>query len=90
LRSQKCPRCYRYLGIPENISGICDRCTTEIDKLRVLGIDVPASQIQFGDYSEGRWAWALKLEKVLDAPVPMKGALSIWDSTEVALDYEWF
>jgi len=37
----------------------------------------------FGDYGEGRWAWLLAEPRSLDRPVPMKGALSLWQVGEI-------
>lgn len=35
-------------------------------------------ELAFGDWSEGRYAWALKNPKVLPEPIPYKGALGLW------------
>jgi hypothetical protein len=36
-------------------------------------------EFAFGDYSEGRWAWLLEDLTRLPEPVPVKGALSLWE-----------
>lgn len=38
----------------------------------------PAPELALGDYSPGRWAWALADVERLEAPVPARGALGIW------------
>ncbi len=41
-------------------------------------------EIQFGDFSRGRWGWLLEDIKLLPTPIPAKGALGLW---EWRLDY---
>ncbi len=41
-------------------------------------------EIQFGDFSRGRWGWLLEDIKMLPTPIPAKGALGLW---EWRLDY---
>lgn len=41
-------------------------------------------ELQFGDFSKGRWGWLLKDVKMLPEPIPAKGALGLW---EWRLDY---
>jgi hypothetical protein len=36
-------------------------------------------ELEFGDYSPGRWAWLLKDAMQLETPVPAKGALGLWE-----------
>jgi hypothetical protein len=38
-----------------------------------------AREKAFGDYTPGRWAWILEGAKILETPLPAKGALSLWD-----------
>jgi activating signal cointegrator 1 len=37
------------------------------------------NEYNFGDYSEGRYAWELSNIKLLDKPIPAKGQLSLWE-----------
>lgn len=53
--------------------------TTEVDKLRVAGIIPKVQEITFGDYSEGRFAWGLKLVERFTDVIPAKGALGLWN-----------
>jgi hypothetical protein len=53
--------------------------TTEIDKLNVLGHRIQVNEITFGDFSPGRWAWALKHEYDFADPIPAVGALGLWE-----------
>ncbi|HWQ42809.1 MAG TPA: ASCH domain-containing protein [Desulfosporosinus sp.] len=34
---------------------------------------------EFGDYAVGRYAWILEDIKPLEKPIPVKGALSLWE-----------
>ena len=36
-------------------------------------------EYEYGRYSEGRYAWELKILEVLDSPIPAKGKLGIWN-----------
>lgn len=38
-----------------------------------------AFERDFGDYTEGRYAWGLRIIRVLDQPVAAKGALGLWE-----------
>lgn len=40
---------------------------------------------EFGDYSEGRYAWQLENVRVFDAPIPMKGMQGLFDVDEALL-----
>lgn len=53
--------------------------TTKLFKLGVLGIKPMPQEIYFGNFSPGRWAFALKLIRVFEKPVERQGSLSIWD-----------
>jgi hypothetical protein len=50
-----------------------------------IGYQVPPSndnpEFAFGDYTPGRWAWLLNNIKPLPEPIPVKGALSLWEWT---------
>jgi hypothetical protein len=43
------------------------------------GEDDILSQFQFGDFSNGRFAWRLNKISPLPAPVPAEGAQKIWE-----------
>jgi hypothetical protein len=36
-------------------------------------------ELAFGDYGDGRFAWVLKEPVRQDAPVPVRGALGLWE-----------
>jgi hypothetical protein len=38
-----------------------------------------AEEIEFGDYTPGRWAWELRNVRRLAGPVPCRGAMGLWD-----------
>lgn len=40
--------------------------------------DLSPGERQFGDYSYGRFAWLFRNLRRLDAPIPIKGALGLW------------
>ena len=42
-------------------------------------INEETSEYYYGLYSEGRYAWKLKVLEVLDEPIPAKGKLGIWN-----------
>ena len=42
-------------------------------------INEETSEYDYGLYSEGRYAWKLKVVEVLDEPIPAKGKLGIWN-----------
>jgi hypothetical protein len=39
-------------------------------------------EVAFGDYTPGRWAWALSHVQAFATPVSCKGALSLWTVPE--------
>lgn len=43
---------------------------------------VIGNEYEFGDYTEGRYAWILKDIELLDKPIPAKGKLSLWEYKE--------
>jgi hypothetical protein len=47
--------------------------------------DWPESELAFGDFSPGRFAWLLKNVRVFENPIPARGALSLWDWDHEAL-----
>ncbi|HZK83840.1 MAG TPA: ASCH domain-containing protein [Desulfosporosinus sp.] len=44
---------------------------------------VKKPELDFGEYAVGRYAWILEDGKLLDVPIPAKGALSIWETKEL-------
>ena len=40
---------------------------------------VTPNEIEFGDYTSGRYAWILENVEALPEPIPCNGALSLWD-----------
>ena len=42
-------------------------------------INEETSEYDYGLYSEGRYAWKLKVLEILDEPIPAKGKLGIWN-----------
>ena len=42
-------------------------------------INKETSEYDYGLYSEGRYAWKLKVLEVLNEPIPAKGKLGIWN-----------
>lgn len=47
--------------------------TSEIDKLNTIGIHPAVNEITFGNYADGRWAWALEYEYSFHHPIPAIG-----------------
>jgi len=58
----------------------CYEVTPEVD-LREL---IKGNEYDFGDYSEGRFAWKLEDVHQLSHPVPAKGRLSLWEHPDLA------
>lgn len=42
-------------------------------------INKETTESDYGKYSDGRFAWKLKVLEVLDEPIPAKGKLGIWN-----------
>lgn len=55
------------------------RCTSMKLRAEVLAQTKTPNEIEFGDYSSGRYAWFLENVKALLEPIPCKGALSLWE-----------
>jgi hypothetical protein len=51
----------------------------------LLGDEWPESELAFGDFSPGRFAWHLKNIRALENPIPARGALGLWDWDDTAL-----
>ena len=45
-------------------------------------IVAPDIERVFGEYAPGRWAWLLADIRRIDAPIPAKGSLSLWEWVE--------
>jgi len=52
--------------------------TTELHKLKVMNFTPSADELNFGDFSDGRYAWLLEWQYDFVEPIPMKGALGLW------------
>lgn len=48
-------------------------------RAQVLSQTRTPSEIEFGDYTSGRYAWFLEDVKSLGKPIECKGALGLWD-----------
>lgn len=62
----------------------CILCTLNLDKVEKIThfTELPADpEHAFGDYEAGRYMWFTSGVKLLDTPVPARGALSLWDWT---------
>jgi hypothetical protein len=54
--------------------------TNQLHKLGEAGLAKPdVIELAFGDYSEGRYAWALRLIETFNKPIPAKGSLGLWE-----------
>jgi hypothetical protein len=53
--------------------------TTELHKLDAISFKRNAAELAFGDFSEGRYAWALEHVRSFAKPIPVKGALGLWE-----------
>lgn len=42
-------------------------------------LQVTKPELEFGDYSPGRYAWLLQDVRALPRPIPAKGSLGLWD-----------
>lgn len=67
-------------------AGIICRCellacvrTEDVHKLRAVGIVPHVNELKFGDYSEGRYAWGLRLVERFTEPIPALGKLGLWE-----------
>lgn len=45
-----------------------------------IDYDLTDTELAFGDYSPGRWAWILNNIIRLIKPIPAKGSLGLWES----------
>jgi hypothetical protein len=46
------------------------------------GMQIGGNEYEFGDYTEGRYAWILDNVEMLKEPIPAKGQLSLWEYKE--------
>lgn len=53
-----------------------------INEPSLYGTPIPETQLPFGDYSEGRWAWELTDVERLVCPIPANGKQGIWRLTD--------
>lgn len=53
--------------------------TDDVHKLRTVGIVPHVQELKFGDYSEGRYAWGLRLIERFTEPIPALGKLGLWE-----------
>src|ERR1043165_1458437 len=63
---------------------VLDRVRRIDMKLRaeVMAQTITPNEIDFGDYTSGRYAWFLESVLPLAEPIPCNGALSLWDVPE--------
>jgi hypothetical protein len=45
----------------------------------ILGYKPSASEVEFGDYSEGRYAWLTEYVRPIDEQIYRRGALGLWE-----------
>jgi hypothetical protein len=71
------------------VVAVCDLAavlpTTESESLFESISEWPPSELPFGDFSPGRFAWLLKNIRALENPIPARGARSLWEWDELAL-----
>jgi hypothetical protein len=50
------------------------------DCIPTSDMEIPGPpEVEFGDFSPGRWAWKLENIKRLDPPIPARGYQKLWD-----------
>lgn len=52
--------------------------TTELHKLEAIDMRPSVNELEFGNFAEGRWAFALEVEYLFIEPIPAKGAQRWW------------
>ena len=56
---------------------VCDLWACKpVEKVRWT---LSVTELAFGDYSDGRFAWGSRVTRVLDRPLPVRGALGLWE-----------
>ena len=51
----------------------------EIVRVEAVVRSLSKSELAFGNYAAGRYAWKLEMVKCLEKPIPMNGAQSLFD-----------
>jgi hypothetical protein len=80
----------RFRGrLPEDLPHGAILCTVELVGCHPTDLVAPGLvglERLYGDYAPGRWAWLFKPGslRVLDTPVPARGALGLWEFDELA------
>lgn len=71
------------------VVAICDLAavfsTSTDDSLFGAATEWPSSELPFGDFGPGRFAWLLTNVRSLENPIPARGTLSLWEWDETAL-----
>ena len=44
---------------------------------------ITAQEKAFGDYADGRYAWAFEDSEMFIKPIPFKGALGLWEFPDI-------
>lgn len=70
------------LGAIVGVATVYDCCPVE----RVRDT-ITNQERQFGDYSDGRWAWLLHEQRMLEHPIVCRGALGIWNVPERVVEF---
>lgn len=55
-----------------------DEPDREYNPYRILA----RNEINFGDYSIGRYMWFLEFQRKIDPPIPVKGSMGLWEWDE--------
>ena len=53
--------------------------TDQLDLLQLGATDMLLAQVQFGDFTPGRFALGLSEARQLPTPIPAKGSLGLWE-----------
>ena len=69
---------------PDALRGVKCECIIQIDNLKLRGKYVPSTtEILFGDWTPGRYAWELSNVVMLPDPIPAKGKQGLWNWDEI-------
>lgn len=83
MKSAERAGCVMPLGAIVAVAQLVDvRCISMKLRAEVLAQTITPNEIEFGDYTSGRFAWFLEDVKPLRDPVECKGALSLWEVPE--------
>ena len=82
-KSENLDTANKYLKTPINPGYILCRCEL-VDCIPMTAdfikyIKSETKESEYGRYSEGRFAWKIKVLDVLEKPIPAKGKLGIWN-----------